>query len=464
MAKDESLPAPLAAPAIPGARIALTLLVLINLFNYIDRQVLAAVEPEIRRELLGGLAEEDAKFYMGLLATAFLVSYMALAPLFGYLADRYSRWALVGFGVVLWSLATGTSGLPWNSWGVAAGTAFTFLLITRCFVGVGEAAYGPVAPAMIADLFPLKKRGMVLAFFYLALPVGGALGYALGEAVIRGQFAAGISGLGSMIGRDWTEASKHLSSWHWAFFLVVPPGMLLGIWCFLKRDPPKGRTDAVVVVNKKLSVSEILGVLRIPSYTLNTIGMTFMSFAIGGLAYWMSDFLEKRQVEPLFGRLAPRTTFGIIIALAGLLSTLSGGIVGDLLRLRFSGSYFLVSGFALIVGVPMVLGMVYVPFPGAWIFVFMAVFCLFFNAGPTNTILANVIHPSIRGSAYALNILIIHLFGDAISPPLIGWISGKEHLERGFILVAVVMGLGGIAWLFGARYLENDTKLAPTRL
>src|SRR4029077_14178664 len=88
---------------VPGARSALILLLAMNLFNYIDRQVLAAVEPEIRREILTGVADDQAKFRMGLLSTAFLLSYMLTAPLFGLLADRTSRWLLVGVGVILWS-------------------------------------------------------------------------------------------------------------------------------------------------------------------------------------------------------------------------------------------------------------------------------------------------------------------------------------------------------------------------
>jgi MFS family permease len=427
-------------PTLPGARMALALLLLINLFNYIDRQILAAVEPEVRSELLRDLPEDVAMGRMAWLPFAFLFSYMLLAPVFGILADRFSRWLLVGFGVILWTIASGASGLPWTMWGLSAGMAFTFLLLTRCFVGVGEAAYGPVAPAMIADLFPVSKRGMVLSWFYLAIPVGGALGYAIGERV------------------------KDLISWHWAFICVVPPGLLLGVWCFFMRDPPRGQADAVEGSTRSLRLADIVRLLRIPSYALNTIGMTLMTFAIGGIAYWMAAFLEQHQVEGL-GPLGPRTLFGAITALAGLIATLAGGIAGDWLRPRFSGSYFIVSGIALIVGFPMILGVVYTPFPWAWIFVFLGVFCLFFNTGPTNTILANVTHPSVRASGFALNILIIHLFGDAISPFVMSWVSGGvTNIDRGFILVAAVMAVGGVVWLFGAHYLESDTRLAPTRL
>src|SRR5947207_1418863 len=120
------------------AHASLALLLCINLFNYVDRQVLAAVEPDIRRDLLLSTDPNDpnAKFKMGLLSTAFLFTYMTLSPVFGLMAERFSRWWIIGIGVGIWSLASGFSG--WAQ-------TFTMLLITRCFVGVGEAAYGPVA-------------------------------------------------------------------------------------------------------------------------------------------------------------------------------------------------------------------------------------------------------------------------------------------------------------------------------
>lgn len=457
---------PSSGPMSPkvSATLALSLLVLINLFNYIDRQVLAAVEPDIRKELLpdasgtqklqaDGTSEEsdDAKFWMGWLATAFLLSYIVLAPLFGMMADRFSRWGLVGFGVILWTLASGASGLDWGSWGFSLGSAYWMLLLTRCLVGAGEAAYGPVAPAMIGDLFPAATRGKVMACFYLAIPVGGALGYALGGGIV-----------------------KLTGEWRWAFFSVVPPGLILGVWCLLMRDPPRGNADGTVAgPTRKPRLADYLFLMKIPSYTLNSLGMTMMSFAIGGLAYWMPAYLKQRErfahlnntgeTLALFG-IEPVTLFGGITALAGLISTLSGGLTGDWLRARYSGAYFLVSGFALVIGFPMILMVLWMPFPLAWVFVFLTVFFLFFNTGPTNAILANVTHPSMRATAFAFNILVIHAFGDAISPPLIGWISGKENLDRGFIVVSVSMLIGGVFWLMGAKFLKRDTELGPVRL
>jgi MFS family permease len=170
---------------MPGARLALTLLVLINLFNYIDRQVLAAVEPSIRAEFFPKVEDPqtgefkepaDAKFWMGVLSFAFLITYMVTAPIFGWLANRMRRWVLIGIGVIVWSLASGGSGLA---------VVYLVMVLTRCFVGFGEGAYGPVAPDMISDLYPKNRRGQILAWFYAAIPFGGALGYALGDGILK---------------------------------------------------------------------------------------------------------------------------------------------------------------------------------------------------------------------------------------------------------------------------------------
>lgn len=431
-ASDGNAVVPEDRPALPGARTALALLLCINLFNYIDRQVLAAVEPDMQRSLLAS-GEANVHSKMGLLWTAFLVTYMLAAPVFGLLAERYSRWLLIGVGVTLWSLASGASGLA---------VTFTMMLITRCFVGIGEAAYGPVAPTVIADLYPVSRRGSVLAWFYLAIPVGSALGYVLG-----GQVAA---------------MDRAHESWRWAFYLVVIPGLLLGIWSFLMRDPPRGAADAVTSPPRRATLRDYKILLRTPSYVFDTLGMTAMTFAVGAIGYWMPRYLELEHVEPAFGTIQPATILGVVTAVAGLIATLAGGMVGDLLRPRLPGSYFLVSGLGLLITVPCVLLFLVVPFPAAWGFVFLAEFFLFFNTGPTNTILANVTHPSMRATAFALNILVIHTLGDAISPAVVGAITDwSNSLKCGFVVLSAMLLVGGVLWLCGARYLKHDTEIAP---
>lgn len=420
-------------PSTRGPFIALALLLAINLFNYIDRQVLAAVEPEIQQELFPNPdANVSAKTRMGLLSTAFLVTYMLAAPIFGVLAHRVSRWWLIGLGVILWSLASGASG--WN-WGGTLAFQYWALFATRCLVGVGEAAYGPIAPTILADLYPVERRGKILSYFYLAIPVGSALGYALGDLVAHSPL-----------------------KWRWAFYLVVPPGLVLGCLCFFMSRSIK-RNSGPIQPTPQLRLKDYLALLRTPSYVFNTLGMAAMTFALGGLAFWMPDYLEWRAVADI-GPIGPRTFFGGLTVIAGLLATLAGGWAGDWLRPRFPGSYFIVSGIAMLLGFPMLLLMIWMPFPLAWVFVFLAVFFLFFNTGPTNTILANVTSPSIRAAGYAVNIFIIHILGDVPSPPLMGWISDRYDRNMSFMLVSLMVLVGGVFWLCGAKYLGKDTQRA----
>ncbi len=443
----------------PGARRALVLLLLINLFNYVDRQVLAAVVPWVEKSFFGGgkqsaalealqawcqahLGFQPELALIGILSMAFMVLYMIGAPIFGRLAERHPRWVLVGVGVLLWSLASGASGLA---------SGFFALLLTRCFVGVGEAAYGPVAPAILSDLYPVEHRGRILAWFYMAIPVGSALGYVLGGAV-------GGSSIGDAGAR---LLGIHAESWRWAFFLVVPPGLILGLWAFFMKDPARGQADGAsdgVAAHVRLRDYAIL--LKTPSWILCTLGMTAMTFAIGGIAFWMPFYLARKPGAPA----SATVIFGGITCVAGLVATLLGGMAGDRLRSRFPGSYFLVSGAAVLVGFPFLLLTLSAPFPSIWIWVFVACFCLFFNTGPSNTILANVSHPSMRAASYALNIFLIHAFGDVISPVVIGIVADRSDMRHAFLLVGAMFLVAGIFWLLGARHLARDTAAAPTRL
>jgi MFS family permease len=201
--------------------------------------------------------------------------------------------------------------------------------------------------------------------------------------------------------------------------------------------------------------------------------MTAMTFAIGGFSYWMPAYLVDSGHA---GDLAHvNLVFGALLVVAGITATLIGGILGDYFRRYTGGSYFIVSAAGMLLGFPMFLAVLFVPFPLAWVFLFLAVFCLFFNTGPSNTALANVTHPSVRASAFALNILFIHALGDAISPPIIGaisdatkgntWFSAGGDVSQGnmniaFLVVGAMMVMGAVFWWIGSRYLDRDTARA----
>lgn len=417
--------------AMPGARSSLVLLLLINLFNYIDRYVLSAVLPLIGASLFAGHQGEYVDAKLGMLSFAFFVSYMVTAPIFGYLADRAKRWVIVGVGVILWSLASGGSGLA---------ATYGALLVTRIFVGIGEAAYGPAAPTLIADMYPVARRGNVLAWFYMAIPVGSALGYVLGGA----------------IGQEW--------GWRAAFYAVVPPGLILGALCFLKKDVPRGASEAGHETPTRKRDYRVLW--RTPSFVLNTLGMTAMTFALGALSFWMPTYVSKFRGAGELGRV--NMIFGAITVATGLSATLLGGVLADRLRPRLAGSYFWVSGVGMLVAFPFSLLMLVTPFPWAWIWVALAEFFIFLNTGPTNTVVANVVPAQVRATAFAVTIFVVHALGDAISPALVGLVSdltrGPSHpqgnMNAAFLIVSLAIVVGGIFWLLGVRHLERDTARA----
>ncbi len=299
------------------ARIALALLLGINLFNYIDRFVLAAVEPNIRAAFFAP-DDVNAMARTGLLAPAFLLTYMFSAPILGFLADRFSRWTIVGVCVILWSFATAASGFA---------ATFAALFFTRIFVGIGEGGYGPAAPTILADFFPTRMRGRIMAIICGAIPVGSALGYVLGGLI------------------------NHQLGWRWAFYLVAIPGILLGLFCFFQTDP-RARSG-IRPERQRATRADYLSLLRNRSFVFNCLAQTAMTFALGGLAFWMSAYLIFRNQSPA----SATPIFGGITVVAGLLSTLLGGFVADRLQKRFSGSYFLVSGVGMILAFPLCIAM-----------------------------------------------------------------------------------------------------------
>ena len=403
---------------LTGARSALFLLLAINLFNYIDRQVLAALEPDIRATFFpaGGV---NAMTKTGLLGDAFFVTYMISAPILGLLADRFSRWIIIGSAVLLWSLASGGSGLA---------ATFTILFATRVCVGIGEGGYGPAAPTILSDLFPIEMRGRIMAIFCAALPVGSALGYVIGGLI-----------------------GAHLG-WRWAFYLVAPPGLLLGLLCFWQRDP-RVAADHLIQKAPRRSLRDYLNLFRTRSYLINCIAMTLMTFVTGGLGFWAPAYLRFRNQSPDVGM----TIFGLITVVAGLVSTLLGGVVADKLRSRFAGSYFWVSGIGMLIACPFFIATLYIPFPAAWITMFVAIFFLFLNTGPSNTALANVSLPAVRATAFAANIFVIHAFGDVQAFWLLGYIGGHTNMRVAFLFVSGIIFASGLAWIIGAKYLPADT-------
>jgi len=400
-------------------RYALGLLLAVNLLNYIDRQVLFAVFPLIKADF----AISDTE--LGLLGSAFMLSYMLFAPLFGWLGDHWSRVKLAAGGLVVWSLATALAGFA---------PGYRTLLAARATVGLGEASFGTVSPGLIADFFSKEQRGRVLSWFYVAIPVGSALGYLLG----------GVLG--------------HRFGWHAAFLMVGIPGLILAVPLGLLRTPARGGDDAGPEKPAAKASSAYALLFKNRSFVSNTIAMATMTFAIGGLAQWLPSFLNR--VHALDVEKA-NTLFGATTVLAGILGTLIGGWLGDRWQKKSSKGYLLISGWGFLIGTPFAAWAILAhSITGCMAAIFVAEFFLFLNTGPLNTVIINVTPPAIRATAFAVNIFFIHALGDAISPSILGWLSDHFGLRNALLVTPLVMALAGLFCFIGGRFVAQDMAQA----
>jgi MFS family permease len=402
------------------AAFAVALLFGVNFLNYIDRYVIAAVGPLLQKDF--GLDDTQ----LGLVGSMFVVAYMVASPFTGVAGDRWPRRFLVGAGVLVWSLATVLSGMA---------TSYHHLLLARSVIGVGEAGFGVVSPTLISDLFSREARGRMLAFFYVAIPVGSALGFLLGGYV-----------------------GQH-HGWRAAFFLAGAPGIVLGLLAFRMREPPRGAGDGVSIAQEhRFEWTAARTLLGNQSFLYTTLGMAAMTFALGGMAYWMPTFFARVRGLPLE---RANALFGGITVAAGLVGTFAGGWLGDWLLRRTDRAYLLVSGVGMLVGVPAAYVGLTATDPSVYVpAVFAAEVMVFLNTGPANAVLVSVVLPEIRATAIALSIFAFHLLGDVPSPILIGRLSDwTGSLEKALLLCTAAMALSGVLYLLGARTLGRDLAL-----
>ena len=395
--------------------IALSVLTLVNLLNYLDRYVVSGIVPDLKAPPLG-LSDSQ----IGLLTTAFMLVYMVAAPIFGALGDRGPRTRPIAVGVFLWSIATLVSGFA---------TSYAHLLGARAIVGIGEAAYVSIAPALLADSFSRAQRGRVLSVFNMAIPVGAALGYIVGGLM------------------------SHHFSWRAAFFVAGAPGLLLAILVLRVKDPPRGSQDGPEGegASKPASgpVAIYLSLLKQAPYMLVVLGYAAYTFALGGLAVWMPNFLERVHNIPA---VQATTSFGAIVVVTGFLGTFIGGWLGDYWVKSSRQAYLWMSGVITLVAAPLTFvaltaasSSVYYPA------IIAAELLLFMSTGPINSAIANMVPPTERASAFALSMFVIHLLGDVPSPTLIGWLSDLSSLGKAVLIVPVAIVISGIVWLISAR-------------
>lgn len=389
-------------------RTALALLTALNLLNYIDRSVLFAVQDLVKAEF----HRSDAAF--GLVTSVFFIFYMCAAPFMGPLSVRFSRkWVIVA-GALVWSLATLLT---------AVTTSFNQLLIRHTVVGIGEASFVILSPTFVADMFPVEKRGRVMGVFYLAIPVGTALGYLLGGVV------------GPKYG------------WRTPFYVGAAPGALLALLLLLIPEPPLGNFDTPE--SKTPQRDTLKSLMHNPAFLTATFGMAMMTFALGGLQVWMPTFLHRVHGYSL---LDANLIFGLSTITNGLVASLAGGWISDRLLRRTKSAHYLVSAISLGLGIPAACVALFANGRPMIVGIFAAEFLLLLNTGPLNAAVINSVGPHVRAAALAANIFVFHLLGDVPSPALIGYMSDRFSLRLAFVAPVIAIALSSAILFYGMRF------------
>ena len=370
----------------------------LNLLNYIDRQVLYSVFPLLQADL------NLNDFQLGTLASAFMLVYMCYAPVMGFLADRLSRPKLIAWSAFLWSSATLACGLAKN---------YVSLLIPRALIGVGEGGFTTIAQPFLAEHAPKEKHAPLLAAFGLALPIGSALGYMLG----------------GLIGQQW--------GWRLAFMVVGVPGVFFAILAgTLLKDKARELNNA-----PRPALTDYLPLLKNRPFLCVCLAQAMMTFVMGGLAAWMPMYLHRYLQMDVA---QAGTYFGILVIVCGAAGTYVGGILAAKLLVRTSNAYYKLIAGCFLMALPFCWLTLLLPnTPGVLACLGVALTLLFMPTGAIAAALVATTDKRIRSMAFALNILMIHLLGDALSPTLIGWASNTWNLKVA-VFAASLMLLPGV--------------------
>ncbi|KAK8723726.1 hypothetical protein OTU49_011510 [Cherax quadricarinatus] len=378
--------------------VTVAILCFVNLINYMDRFTIAGILWNIQETF--NITDSQA----GLLQTAFVLVYMVMAPIFGFLGDRFSRKYLMAVGLLLWSLATVLGSLM---------KTYELFLIFRCLVGVGEASYSTIAPTIISDLFVKDLRSKMLAVFYFAIPVGSGLGYIIGAEVTK------------LVGN-----SGDSEAWRWGLRVTPVMGFIaLLLILFMLREPPRGESEGGQHLQPTSFISDLIYLFTNKSFILSTIAFTCVTFVAGALAWWGPIFTQLGviiQDHPNANKDDVAFVFGAIAMSAGLIGVPLGSLAGQKLRVSLPYADPLVCGVGLLVSVPFILGAMVLAemnTVASYVVVFFGQIFLNLNWAVVSDIVLYIVIPTRRSSAEAFQILFSHALGDAGSPYLIGVVA-----------------------------------------
>lgn len=398
------------------------LLFLLYMFDYIDRYVIVSLFPFLKQDW--GLTDTE----LGLLVSAVFWSILVFTLPIGALIDRWSRKKSIGIMSIFWSLATLAGAFTMN---------FKQLFTTRCAIGVGEAGYVPGGGAMLSALFPPENRARMIGIWQSAIPLGSALGVAIG-GLIASQFG-----------------------WRHALGIVAIPGFIIAIMFFWVKDYKtvdliKTVPAQKVAAGARMGKIDILRELfRSKSLILDNLAFAACAFATVSLTSWLPSYFQRFEGIPIqqAGLLS-----SVVMLLAVVGAPLGGFVTDQWFKKRETARMLLpaitstVSALLLFICFFMLHGNFFIG-----VLLVMGVTVIMFAPGAV-AVTQDVVHPGLRSTSLSICVVVQHLLGSAPGPLVTGAISDLYGLDKAMLILPAFLLLAGILFFAGSFYYKKDAE------
>ncbi|GIX31220.1 MAG: MFS transporter [Porticoccaceae bacterium] len=424
----ERVPTPPAAPSTGYANYVLGVLFLVYVLNFVDRQAMAVFLGPIKEEFQA--SDAAMGFLVGF---AFALLYTVAGIPIARLADRGNRRNIIALGLALWSSMTALTGFARN---------FAHLVAARVGVGIGEAACTPPAHSLIADYFPVERRGTALAIYSSAVFVGSALAY-LGGGYLREHF-----------------------DWRTGFIVLGLPGLLVAVLLRATvREPVRGQSEARTAGGDASLAETLRHLVSSRAWVWLMAGASCMAVTGYAVLMWAYEFFGRLHgLAPL----AVGQWMALIVGVGGFLGTLLGGRLVDRMARRRPGQMVRVPGLWVLAGLPF--GVVFVLAEStavalAAMFPFYLLLQVYIPAMYTAN--QNLARLEMRATASAICLFIINIVGAGFGPFLVGALSdffalpsGAEGLRYAMLVTVAIGAVGCALFAATARTLAADLARA----
>jgi MFS family permease len=399
-----------------------SLLFLLYMFDYIDRMVVSSLTDFIQQDW--GITDTQ----VGALSSVVYWSIVALTLPISALVDRWSRRKTIGAMATIWSLATAACALTTN---------FGGLMVARGFIGVGEAGYAPGGTAMISAMYPKEKRSFIMGLWNASIPLGSAIGVALG----------------GIIAANW--------GWKSAFGIVAAPGLIIALLFFMVKDYKTVelvRTKAT----EKTSVRKRMGKRDLfkeftskPSLLFTYFGFTGMVFVTTSLLWWLDDYFHRVYDIPM-DKASPKAALVMLLAIIG---APLGGYLTDRWRRKKLNARLVFPGMAGIISAFLcALGLIFLKDTTQYmVLLLMGITLTSFVPGAAAAT-QDLVHPGLRATSYSLAVVIQNLLGASLGPIFIGWLSDRTDLATAMSTLPFFLIFAALMFFSGSFYYARDIK------